>query len=107
MRCGIITGTARTAPAKGLPMEVDVAGCRRTWGLEVHHIKRDGGNGFSNARVICEQCDAQTGSYGILRREPADFDEDTRERARARAGGRCECVGCKACLRDGQESIRR
>jgi 5-methylcytosine-specific restriction endonuclease McrA len=74
-----------------------MARCKRTWGLEVHHIRRDGGNALANARVLCQQCHEQTPSYGTPGRTSADFDEDTKERASKRAGGQCECPGCESC----------
>ncbi len=73
--------------------------CRRKWGLEVHHIRRNGGNALANARVLCQERYHWTQTYGMSGRTSADFDEDAKERARTKAGGRCECSGCRGCLR--------
>lgn len=76
-----------------------MARCKRTWGLEVHHIRRDGGNDIANARVLCQECYDWTQTYGMSGRTSADFDEDTKERARGRADGRCQCPGCQGCFK--------
>jgi len=74
-----------------------MARCSRTWGLEVHHIRRDGGNDLSNAKVLCERCHAMTSTYGSPGSTPPPFSEDTKQQALRRAGNRCECTSSQGC----------
>ena len=70
--------------------------CTSTRNLEVHHVRRDGGNDLSNAQVLCQSCHEQTASYGEPGQSPPDFDEGTKAKALRRAGNQCECTrdGC-------------
>ena len=45
-----------------------MARCTRTRGLEVHHTRRDGGDGLDNAKVLCTPCHEATSTYGVLAR---------------------------------------
>jgi len=71
--------------------------CSRTWGLEVHHIRRDGGNGLDNARVLCSPCHEATPSYGTPGKTSSDFDQDVKDRAIKRSGNQCECTSTGGC----------
>lgn len=74
-----------------------MARCARTRNLEVHHRRRDGGNGLDNAVVLCQPCHEKTPSYGTPGKSPPDFDEDTKARAMGRAGNQCECTSSAGC----------
>lgn len=74
-----------------------MARCTRTRNLEIHHIRRDGGNDIGNAEVLCQTCHAATHSYGIPGNSPPAFDQSTKERALRRAGNRCECKRSGGC----------
>ena len=74
-----------------------MARCSRTRGLEVHHKRRDGGNGLDNATVLCGPCHAGTTSYGAPGKTPPPFSEETKKEALARAGYRCECRSTSGC----------
>lgn len=74
-----------------------MARCTRRLQLEVHHGRRDGGNGLDNAEVLCEPCHDATGSYGGPGPSPAPFSEETKRRARERAGSQCECTRTGGC----------
>ncbi len=74
-----------------------MARCTRTRNLEVHHKRRDGGNGLDNAQVLCPPCHAGTGSYGTSGTAPPPFSEDTKRRALARAGNQCQCTSTRGC----------
>lgn len=74
-----------------------MARCARTSGLEVHHKRRDGGNGFDNAEVLCQKCHAATSTYGTPGTSPPAFGEDTKARALKRAGNQCECTRTGGC----------
>lgn len=74
-----------------------MARCTKTYGLEVHHKDRGGGNDLSNAEVLCQPCHEATPSYGVPGRSPPPFSEDTKERALRRAGNRCECERTGGC----------
>ena len=74
-----------------------MARCNKTWGLEVHHRRRDGGNSLTNAMVLCQKCHAATDSYGTPGKTPPDFDEYTKEQALVQAGRRCECTSVSGC----------
>lgn len=66
--------------------------CNSTVNLEVHHKRRDGGNGINNAEVLCSKCHANTSTYGEPGKSPKPFDEDTKEKALKNAGNKCECT---------------
>lgn len=73
--------------------------CSRTWGLEVHHKRVDGGNGLDNAMVLCHPCHVNTSSYGDTgHNSPEPFTETTKKLALARAGNQCECQKGTCCL---------
>lgn len=74
-----------------------MARCTKTWGLEIHHRRRDGGNGLDNSQVLCSKCHAATHSYGTPGQSPTPFDEDTKKKALARAGNQCECTSSSGC----------
>jgi 5-methylcytosine-specific restriction endonuclease McrA len=74
-----------------------MARCTRTRGLEVHHRRRDGGNGLDNAVVLCGPCHEGTTSFGTPGKPPPPFSEETKKRARARAGNQCECTSTRGC----------
>ena len=74
-----------------------MARCIRTRNLDVHHIRRDGGNDLSNAKVLCPPCHEKTSTYGTPGRTPPAFDEDTKQRALRRAGNQCECTSSQGC----------
>lgn len=74
-----------------------MARCTRTRGLEVHHKRRDGGNGIDNAQVLCPACHSATESYGSPGKSPAPFSEDTKKRALASAGNQCQCTSTRGC----------
>ncbi len=68
-----------------------MARCTSTRNLEVHHIRRDGGNDLSNAKVLCQSCHANTSTYGEPGKSPPPFSQDTKDKALKRAANRCEC----------------
>ncbi|MDR0539034.1 MAG: hypothetical protein LBG74_00805 [Spirochaetaceae bacterium] len=70
--------------------------CNSTKNLEIHHKRRDGGNGIGNAQVLCQKCHENTGSYGVRGESPPEFSEQTKAEALKRAEYRCECEkdGC-------------
>jgi len=74
-----------------------MARCTRTWGLDVHHKKRDGGNGLDNAEVLCSKCHEATSTFGTPGPTPPPFSEDTKKKALARAGNQCECIRTGGC----------
>jgi 5-methylcytosine-specific restriction endonuclease McrA len=74
-----------------------MARCERTWGLEVHHIRRDGGNSLSNAQVLCQECHEATKTYGESGPTPPPFDEWTKQTALANSDRRCECTRTSGC----------
>lgn len=74
-----------------------MARCPKTYGLEVHHKRRDGGNGLDNAEVLCSPCHAATSTYGDPGKSPEPFSEETKERAMKRAGNQCECTRSGGC----------
>lgn len=74
--------------------------CRRTNNLEVHHKRIDGGNGLDNAMVLCHTCHVNTSSYGdSTHSSPPAFSEEVKEKAKERAGYRCECEKGDCCLK--------
>jgi 5-methylcytosine-specific restriction endonuclease McrA len=71
--------------------------CKRKVTLEVHHKRRDGGNGLNNAEVLCERCHAATSTYGVQGTSPPDFAESIKFEAKILSGNQCECtriIGC-------------
>ena len=72
---------------------------RCTWmrDLEVHHKRRDGGNGLGNAIVLCPPCHQATRTYGATGMPPPLFDDDIRSIALAAASYRCECTSTGGC----------
>jgi 5-methylcytosine-specific restriction endonuclease McrA len=74
-----------------------MARCTRKWGLEVHHKRRDGGNGLDNAEVLCAKCHEATSTYGDPGKSPDPFSEETKEKAMKRAGNQCECTKIGGC----------
>ena len=66
--------------------------CNSTDGLEVHHKRRDGGNGLNNAEVLCHDCHGHTSTYGVEGDTPPAFSEKTKQEALKRAGNKCECT---------------
>lgn len=71
--------------------------CTRTTNLEAHHIRRDGGNGIDNAKILCQKCHAATHTYGIPGKSPEPFPEYIKELALSKAGYRCECTSDSGC----------
>jgi 5-methylcytosine-specific restriction endonuclease McrA len=69
-----------------------MARCTVTSNLEVHHKRRNGGNGLENAEVLCQKCHANTSTYGQPGDTPPPFPEETKKWALIRAGYRCECT---------------
>lgn len=70
--------------------------CKRTTNLEVHHIRRDGGDGLDNAEVLCQKCHEATHSYGTEGSSPPEFSQLTKLLAKQKAKYQCECTrsGC-------------
>lgn len=71
--------------------------CSETRNLEIHHIRRDGGNDLSNAQVLCKKCHAATTTYGTSGKSPEPFSEDVKNKALKRANNRCECTSTRGC----------
>lgn len=71
--------------------------CTRTQGLEIHHKRRDGGNGLDNAQVLCSKCHSATSTYGVPGKTPPEFSPMTKEIALAKAGNQCECTSDRGC----------
>ena len=73
-----------------------MARCTRTQNLEVHHLRRDGGNKIDNAQVLCQECHYHTSSYGTQGMSPSPFSKGVKETAKIRASFQCECTsrGC-------------
>lgn len=71
--------------------------CSRARNLEVHHRRRDGGNGLDNAEVLCDVCHQATSTYGAEGKSPPPFDQTTKDRALGRASGKCECTRTGGC----------
>lgn len=78
-------------------MEMAMSRCTRTNNLEVHHKRRDGGNGLDNAEVLCEKCHQATASYGTPGESPPPFDFIVKMLAKLRAGSQCECTRTSGC----------
>jgi 5-methylcytosine-specific restriction endonuclease McrA len=74
-----------------------MARCARTTNLEIHHMRRDGGNDISNAEVLCQKCHSHTSTYGVAGKSPPAFDQATKDRALKRAGYQCECTRSGGC----------
>lgn len=74
-----------------------MARCTKTRSLDVHHKRRDGGNGLDNAEVLCPPCHEATPSYGTPGPTPPPFSEETKKKALARAGDQCECTRTGGC----------
>jgi 5-methylcytosine-specific restriction endonuclease McrA len=75
-----------------------MARCTRTRNLEVHHKRRDGGNGVDNTEVLCQPChSAGTSTYGEPGKTPPPFDESTKQAALRRAENQCECTRVGGC----------
>lgn len=74
-----------------------MARCARTYGLEVHHKRRDGGNSLDNAEVLCSWCHQTTSSFGTAGISPPAFTQETKDKALKRAGYRCECTRTSGC----------
>ncbi len=74
-----------------------MARCTRTRDLDVHHKRKDGGNGLDNAEVLCQPCHKATSSFGVPSRPANPFDEDTKQKALRRAGNQCECTKTGGC----------
>ena len=70
--------------------------CKATENLEIHHKRRDGGNGIENAQVLCHSCHVNTSTYGVEGKSPPEFSSEIKDDALFHAGNRCECVkeGC-------------
>jgi 5-methylcytosine-specific restriction endonuclease McrA len=71
--------------------------CKSTTGLSVHHIRRDGGNEISNAKVLCGPCHENTSTFGTPGESPPPFSKATREQALKNAGNRCQCTSPSGC----------
>lgn len=71
--------------------------CTRTTNLEIHHIKRDGGNDISNAQVLCQKCHSATHTYGEPGHSPLDFPADVKKKALENAGNQCQCTSYRGC----------
>lgn len=74
-----------------------MARCTRTTNLEIHHKRRDGGNGIENAMVLCQKCHAATTTYGTPGTSPAPFPQSVKDLALKNAGYRCECTSLSGC----------
>jgi len=59
--------------------------------LNVHHKRRDGGNGIENARVLCHNCHVNTSTFGREGKKPPEFSQEVKETALIHAAYRCEC----------------
>ncbi len=69
-----------------------MARCTCRTGLEVHHIRRNGGNGLDNAEVLCHECHVNTATFGVHGKSPKPFPQSVKDLALKRAGNRCECT---------------
>ena len=74
-----------------------MARCTNKYVLQVHHIRRDGGNGLDNAQVLCIDCHAETDTYAKPGTRPPEFSQDTKDKAIKRAGNQCECMSTRGC----------
>jgi len=71
--------------------------CTRTKELEVHHKRKDGGNGLDNAEVLCQKCHSATASYGTPGKSPKPFSDETKKTAFNRAEQQCQCTRTGGC----------
>jgi cytochrome c553 len=71
--------------------------CTRKNDLDIHHKRRDGGNGLDNAEVLCRTCHVATGASGGPDTLPPVFDQYTKYMAQIRAGYQCECMRTGGC----------
>jgi hypothetical protein len=71
--------------------------CSKRTTLEIHHKRRDGGNGLDNAEVLCHGCHVNTSSFGTPGTSPQPFSDATKEAALKRAGNQCECTKSSGC----------
>ena len=74
-----------------------MARCIRTVNLEVHHIRRDGGNGINNAKVLCQECHTATATYAEPGKSPEPFSENIKKLALKNANYQCECTSESGC----------
>lgn len=74
-----------------------MARCSRTKELEIHHKRRDGGNGLDNAEVLCQPCHKATATYGVPGNSPAPFSQEIKKQALERAKKQCECGRTGGC----------
>ena len=74
-----------------------MAKCTVTRGLEVHHKRRDGGNGIDNAEVLCQACHKATATYGVSGPSPLPFSQATKDAALTRANNQCQCTRTGGC----------
>lgn len=67
--------------------------CTNTNDLEVHHKNVVSGNDLSNAQVLCRECHKETTSFcNPSHKSPPAFSDDTKEKAKRKAGHQCECT---------------
>jgi 5-methylcytosine-specific restriction endonuclease McrA len=66
--------------------------CYSQYGLEVHPIRQDGGDGLDNAEVLCARCHLAASTSGDPGGRPPDLEEATRTVARLLAGNKCQCT---------------
>ncbi|NOH00210.1 MAG: HNH endonuclease [Ignavibacteriae bacterium] len=71
--------------------------CTRKSNLEIHHIRRDGGNDINNAQVLCQNCHSETGTYGTSGKTPLVFTPMIKQLALTRAGNQCQCTSIRGC----------
>ncbi|MDP4267811.1 MAG: HNH endonuclease [Bacteroidota bacterium] len=71
--------------------------CTKKSNLEVHHVRRDGGNDLTNAQVLCKDCHSATSTYGNPGKSPTQFTQDVKDKALKRAGNQCECTSVRGC----------
>ena len=74
-----------------------MARCTRTEKLEVHHIRRDGGNEGDNAQVLCETCHQATDTFGAPGESPPPFSDLVKLIALSLANDQCECTSTRGC----------
>ncbi len=74
-----------------------MARCTAKSNLEVHHKRRDGGNGLDNAEVLCQKCHKATETYGTPGKSSDLFDQATKEKALKLASNQCECTHTGGC----------
>lgn len=74
-----------------------MARCTRKENLEVHHKRRDGGNGLENAEVLCKTCHQNTSTHSVPGTSPPPFSDSTKSRAFRRAKFQCECMRISGC----------